>query len=291
MIIDEKQDFESLITRLPDYFLVQNFSETSGLKEIPDFTQGPLEENAENARKFLVDNFETLLAVKIKELRRLVKIVDLAGEWLPYKLKFPLTDLKNIAKMNSKSFPVSEFTGSSKTKVSGTFHVYEILDEIYVIAAEFKSRSALLRKTYRYLILAKEGILLAEALKGTKEILEKLLLPKLGLSSDNIKERNVNAMIVKKVARKFIPQRLTFLISIETAGVDGLTSISLEGDNVKRGLETLKSRQEFDLDPSNLGPWTAVETETVNVAVRKPVRVKRSQRYLELVQTLIVAFS
>ncbi|MHA2296154.1 MAG: hypothetical protein ACXAEU_14105 [Candidatus Hodarchaeales archaeon] len=289
MIIDEKQDFQSLLTKLPDYFLVQNLSKSSDLKGIPDFSQGSLEDNAASARSFFLENFENLPASIIKEIRKVSTIVDLAGEWTPYKIISASIDLKRIESMNGSSFPVSKYVSAGKTKVTGLLHAHEILKGNYVVATEFKSRSALLRKTYRFLFLTKDNILLVEALEGGKEILDKFLLAKLALSPENLKQKRVNAMVIKRIARKFIPLRLTFLISIETAGVEGLTHITLEGDNVIRGIETLRSRQEYDLDPSNLGPWTAVETETVNVAVRKPIKVKKVNS--ELFQTLTLGFN
>ncbi|MHA1450730.1 MAG: hypothetical protein ACTSP4_15085 [Candidatus Hodarchaeales archaeon] len=275
MVNDKKDEVSTVLIRIPDYFLLLNMQKLTGLGNEKKVSLENLENDAKAARELIIEKQDDISPSKLQKLLKICKLVDLEGDWTPYTLNeaCPSEKIKSLA---GKSFPVEGFTGKSKTSVSGVFHVHKIYEQVFIIAAEFKSRSISQRKIFRYLFLTEAGILLSEVAERADDFLKAIVLPRLTLTADDITLKKINARIIRRIAKKFTPIRLSFMISIETAGVEGLSYITLEGDNVIRGMETLKSRQEFDLDPSNLGPWVVVETETVKIAVKNPIKVKKA---------------
>ena len=83
--------------------------------------------------------------------------------------------------------------------------------------------------------------------------------------------------------------KMTILVNNQTAGVDGLETITIAGDNIIRGIQTLKDRQEVDIKADALGPWTEIETPSLKLEIGKGIRIKKiSFSTIELLSTKVL---
>lgn len=176
--------------------------------------------------------------------------------WKVYKVEVKLPKDKIIAE-DGNAWPVKRYVSAGGIRARGTLHVSEIAKDKLWIIAEVISKSINVRGMFRYLLFIEEdkGIILVEDTdQDGEKVFQEFILPTFKL--ENAKENRVNAMRVRKLAKNGTetPVRLTLLVNNQTAGVDGLETITLTGSNVNRGIITLKDRQEVDLKAESIGP-------------------------------------
>ena len=196
------------------------------------------------------------------------ELLDFSSYWQPYKIK---SKNQTFDEFNGKSWPVKKFV-KTNVKVRGILHVVQLFDDVWLFVCEIISKSTNIRQLYRFIIL--DQIILVE--KDEEDInyniFEKYICSL--LQFEEPKEIRVNVLRNRSLAKKGIPIRLTLLVNNQTAGVEGLEQITLTGDNVIRGIQTLNDRQEVDLKADSIGPWIEVETNELRYQMGKGIFVK-----------------
>ncbi len=198
------------------------------------------------------------------------KLLEWSSYFLPYQvpLKEKWKDLLLV--LNGSSWPVKSFL-KSNVRARGTLLIQELFNDVILIAPEVISRSATTRGVFRIIIFDNIALIQDDEEQVSKNFFLEYLLPILDLSDEEIKEIRINAMRIRSLARKITPTSLTLLVNNQTAGVDGLEKITLSGQNVIRGIQTLKDRQEVDLKADSIGPWIDIETKTIRFTMGKGV--------------------
>jgi hypothetical protein len=200
-----------------------------------------------------------------------VEIMEFTSYWKP----FHVTIESNITfpDLHGKVWPVKNYI-KTNVRVRGMLHVKQLFKDIWLICAEVVSKSTNIRGFFRFIIL--ENLILVEndeeGINFT--IFQEYLCPLLKINK--VKEIRVNAMRIRSLAKKGTPTRLTLLVNNQTAGVDGLDRITLTGENIVRGIQTLQDRQEVDLKADSVGPWIEVETKELEYRMGKGVFVKET---------------
>lgn len=254
-----EDSLENMLNSIPAH-LLSKFIEEWTKKQIV-FT----DEMSGSDRTILLE--ENAISISISKFKRMKKLSILTNfkeaNWKAFILDEGnfFVDKSMIDDLDGKSFPIDSFLEDPKAEVKGVFHSIEIKENISLIVLEFSSRSPLYRMMYRYLLFPGESYILIENKKNAKELFETILAEKLGIKT--LAHKKVNAVMCFKVGTKFIPSEISFLVSNEIAGTAGIDTITLHGENVIRGVETLESRQEFDVGLTSLGPWCAISIENL----------------------------
>ena len=216
------------------------------------------------------------------------KLFEWTLYWLPFQipLKEKWKDL--LLALNGSSWPVKNFL-KSNVRARGVFHVREVFENVLLIAPEVISRSATTRGIFRILIFNNIALIQDEDDHVSKAIFLEYLIPILEVNDSDIKEIRINAMRIRGLARKIIPTKLTLLVNNQTAGVDGLEQITLSGQNIIRGIQTLKDRQEVDLKADSIGPWIDIETNSLRFTMGKGIFIKEgaTKEILDVVKTTL----
>ncbi|MHA2278478.1 MAG: hypothetical protein ACXAC2_22085 [Candidatus Kariarchaeaceae archaeon] len=197
--------------------------------------------------------------------------------WKPYKVDsfFPI---KDFFKLNDAVWPVKKFISSKGIRARGRIEVVELLPNTVLIIAEIISKSINIRGWYRFLVLYDANIILIESVDDGKKIFENYITPTFGIS--NPQEIRINAMRIRKLAKNGseTPVKLTLLVNNQTAGVEGLETLTLVGENIIRGIQTLKDRQEVDLKAESIGPWIEIETNSIKLEMAKGLKIKNMKK-------------
>ena len=193
--------------------------------------------------------------------------------WTPFQVPLKEKWKEILLALNGSSWPVKNFL-KSNVRARGTLHIRELFDDVILIAPEVISRSATTRGVFRILIFNNIALIQDDEDKVTKHIFNDYFLPIVDVSIDEIKEIRVNAMRIRGLAKKITPTKLTLLVNNQTAGVDGLEQITLTGQDVIRGIQTLKDRQEVDLKANSIGPWIDIETNSLRFTMGKGIYIK-----------------
>jgi hypothetical protein len=171
---------------------------------------------------------------------------------------------------------VKRFISCRGIRARGILTLREVFPNVIFLAAEIISKSINIRGTYRYLFLYPQNVLLAE---HRDEEGEKLLYQYIAptFQTSDLSEIKINAMRIRKLAKNGIemPIKLTMLVNYQTAGVEGLETVTLTGENIIRGIQTLKDRQEVDLKAEAIGPWIEIETNSLKLEMSKGVKIKK----------------
>ncbi len=236
-------------------------------------------ENRETTIK-LVKN---LTAAKQKTIQKLAEILNISGLWwdvyhIP-KIK-PLSHLQN----HKKAFDVDKYSEEASAKISGKFSINELSEHAIFIHIEFSSRTARLRRTFRFIYLPSVKKILLEPQKLGLEILKNEILPFISNEPNKVSKKPIRALLIKKLTkdyddpeRSFILSHLKIKVSLETSGIEGLNQIVIQGDNVLRGAETLEQRHEISLKFMNSGPWIGAGTEDFTLEVGRGLQIHRME--------------
>ena len=212
-----------------------------------------------------------------------VRIFDCDSYWIPYKFNDgnPSHWKEVLLALNNSSWPVKTFVKST-VRVRGRLNVTELSKNVLLVAPEVVSKSINIRKIFRIIIF--EGYALVQDDEVSKKFLHEYIGPIFDLSEENFKEIRINAMKIRKLAQKIIPTKLTLLVNNQTAGVEGLEELTLTGQNVIRGIKTLKDRQEVDLKAESIGPWIELESEDLKFKMGKGIFLKnQNEKSFEII--------
>ena len=154
---------------------------------------------------------------------------------------------------------------------SDYYHIL-VIDEFYFITLECRSRSPSLRGEFRFIISKDSDYFFLEQKEGIKEKFVEYL-DYLSISMDYVQER-IKALLIRRIVKEgHVLTNLKVKLTLETTGIEGLSLISIEGENVLRGLETLKDRQEKSLDFVVSGPWIGAGTKDFHLEVGKGLKL------------------
>lgn len=220
-----------------------------------------------------------------------VELDNWSTYWKPYQVKPPEGGIAEMQQqllgLDSKAWPVKTYVKSGQIRVRGMVHVRSLYPEVLLLAAEVVSKSINVRGVFRMIFLGDLVLVENDAENLAYTLFAQYFCPLLGI--EETKEVRVNAMRVRSLAMKSTPTRLTLLVNNQTAGVDGLEQITLVGENIMRGIKTLKDRQEVDLKADSIGPWVEVETLHLRYKMGEGVFVKEvSESTFAVVRSTLV---
>ncbi|MFW9928624.1 MAG: hypothetical protein ACFFD1_04470 [Candidatus Thorarchaeota archaeon] len=209
--------------------------------------------------------------------------------WKVFKVD-KVMDSQDILKQNDSVWPVKKFIACGGIRARGRLETNEVFNNVILIIAEVISKSINIRGWYRYLVMEGAHIVLVEAEKEESlKIFYDYIIPNFKI--DNPVEVKINAMRIRKLAKNGTeaPIRLTLLVNNQTAGVEGLETLTLSGDNIIRGIQTLKDRQEVDIKAESIGPWIEIETNSIKLEMSKGIKIKLfNQDALNLLSTKVL---
>jgi hypothetical protein len=203
--------------------------------------------------------------------------------WEIYQISkiLPLNNLKK----REKNFTVEKYLPENYTKVKGIFTTLELSEHAILIHVEFSSRSMDLRRTLRYVYFPTVKKILIEPKELAIEVLNNEVLPFITKEPKKLVNKPVRARVIKNLAKKtdesednIILTDLTIKISLETSGIEGLNQISIQGDDVIRGAETLEQRHEISLKFMNSGPWIGAGTKDFKIEIGKGIQIHQLEK-------------
>ncbi|MHA2243572.1 MAG: hypothetical protein ACXADY_01250 [Candidatus Hodarchaeales archaeon] len=263
------------LAHLPTYFfkrLVNKWEDAS-----VEFKPNGLlsSENRETTMKFVKNMKDS----RIKQLRKLAEVLDISDVWWEvYQISKtkPLSDLKK----RKKNFSVEKYFPKEFTKIKGIFSIKEISEHAILILIEFSSRSMVLKRIFRSVYLPSVKTILLEPKDLAMKVLQKEVLPFITKEPNEIKQKLIRARTILSLTKNrdegrpsFPLTHLKIKISLETSGIEGLSQIIIQGDNVLRGAETLEQRHEISLKFMNSGPWVGAGTKDFMLEVRKGIQI------------------
>jgi len=237
-------------------------------------------ENRETTVKIVQD----ISVSRLKQLEKLSENFDIADVWWQayqiYKIK-QLTSLQ----MRGKTFNVSKYLDKNHTKIRGSFSISELGEHAIFILLEFSSRSAAHRQKFRFIYVPSSKIILIEPKNLALELVKNEILPHISKEPDKITHKRPNARLIRNLAKPSDDSRppivlnyLKIKVSLETSGIEGLSQITIHGDDVIRGAETLEQRHEISLKFMNSGPWIGAGTKDFRFEVRKGLQIHRLEK-------------
>jgi hypothetical protein len=233
------------------------------------------DENRENVINAVQDISES----KIKQLKKLSENLNISDVWWqPYQIH-KIKQLASLQKHRT-TFTVDKDLDKNYLKIKGIFSINELSEYAIFILLEFTSRSASLRRKFRYIYVPSSKIILIEQRELALALLKKEILPYLSKEPDKITHKRPNARLIRNFAKPSDDSRppivlnyLKIRISLETSGIEGLSQIIINGDDVIRGAETLEQRHEISLKFMNSGPWVGAGTKDYRFEVGKGIKI------------------
>lgn len=216
---------------------------------------------------------------KLKLLKKEAALLDISNVWwdtYQFSEKIPFSKLQK----RKRTFSVEKYLPEDHTKVKGIFSLKDISEHAILLLVEFSSRSIVLKQLFRFIYFPSVKTILMEPKKLSSEILTNEIVPFISRESDEITRKPIRAKLIRTLTKKQsaeeISLSLTHLkikISLETSGIEGLSEIIIQGDNVIRGAETLEQRHEISLKFMNSGPWIGAGTKDFSVEVGKGLKI------------------
>ncbi|MFX0149424.1 MAG: hypothetical protein ACFFAJ_01460 [Candidatus Hodarchaeota archaeon] len=233
------------------------------------------DENRENTINAIQDISES----KIKQLEKLSENLNISDVWWQAYQIYKIKQLESLLKRRT-TFTVDKDIDKNYLKIKGFFSISELSEYAIFILLEFSSRSAALRRRFRYIYVPSSKIVLIEQKELALELLKKEILPYISKEPDKITHKRPNARLIRNFAKPSNDSRppivlnyLKIKISLETSGIEGLSQIIINGDDVIRGAETLEQRHEISLKFMNSGPWVGAGTKDYRFEVRKGIQI------------------
>ncbi len=120
-----------------------------------------------------------------------------------------------------------------------------------------------------------------------KDDSHKILIKALSLTFENVSEVKINALFLRKYTTQETITKLVISTPQEIAGFAGLDVIEFRGPDVVIGLSGLKRRHDANVDViTRVGPFTEIESETINLICGKGIKVKNYDGINNLVKVL-----
>ncbi len=226
--------------------------------------------------------------IQLTKLSRLTAVDNFI--WSPYiidnKPKFkPQQYTKPI------KFPTKDLI-KAKVDVTGYLHVFALSKNIYLLAIEFSSRSDRYRNEFHYLLIPNKNLLFVEQKENSMHFFEEVWNKILSLK---LKEQKIRPVVIRQAVDKVgnaNDERINLLritLSQVISGFRGLTGITLAGDDVLAGLHGMKVRHDLDIDFSDLGPWTEVQTNTLHLIAGKGIKIKGIDGITQAIELFVPA--
>ncbi|MFX0126347.1 MAG: hypothetical protein ACFFAE_22185 [Candidatus Hodarchaeota archaeon] len=218
---------------------------------------------------------------KLKQLQKLSENLDISDVWWQ---AYQISKIKQLTSLQKRrnTFSVDKDLDKNYAKIKGIFSVNELSEYAIFILLEFSSRSAALRRNFRYIFVPSSKIILIEQKKLALELLKKEILPLISKEPDKITHKRPNARLIRNFAKSSDNSRpplvlnyLKIKVSLETSGIEGLSQITINGDDIIRGAETLEQRHEISLKFMNSGPWIGAGTKDFRFEVGKGIQILR----------------
>jgi hypothetical protein len=122
---------------------------------------------------------------------------------------------------------------------------------------------------------------------SSKDDSHKILIKALSLTFENVSEVKINALFLRKYTAQETITKLVISTPQEIAGFAGLDVIEFRGPDVVIGLSGLKRRHDANVDViTRVGPFTEIESETINLICGKGIKVKNYEGINNLVKVL-----
>ncbi|MFX0116269.1 MAG: hypothetical protein ACFFB3_17095 [Candidatus Hodarchaeota archaeon] len=262
---DEITVLESTLEKIPSFhltYLATKWSKTP--QRIPEGLNG------QQKLKALHDIIGSISKSKFQHFRKLEKFLTFDTTWSPFLIghEFVLHQVGLI-----KRFSAKEYFPNPRVAVNGKLHSFEIEPGIFLLVAEFSSRSSLLRTYRRFVIVPELNLMLAEHDSLGRKLLTDLLQPFLNLKLDNLA---INSMVLRDISKEWTEiSGMTSLVTTETAGVEGLETVAISGTNVLSGAEELKSAKEMASSLLSIGPWVGIKTVNFTLNIYKGLKFRR----------------
>ena len=262
---DRMAILERIFDRITPYFLSQLISNwTKTPYKIPPDLDG---------RRKLDTALQTLGSLsrtKVQALRKLEKFFTFNCFWNPFLIADEL-DYKHDKL--PKRFKTERYFPNPRISVNGFIYSLEIDPGIFLIVVDFSSRSSLLRTFCRFVLFTKLKLFLVESNPLSREILISLIQPALGL---NLQNPPINSMTIRAISQNWSRiLGLTFLVTTETAGVEGLETVSIAGKDVLPGSDELKTHRKMDNSILSLGPWVGIKTDSFSLNIYEGLKINR----------------
>ncbi|MFX1282485.1 MAG: hypothetical protein ACFFB5_02480 [Promethearchaeota archaeon] len=216
---------------------------------------------------------------KLKQLRKLSEVLDVSNVWWKvFQISKP-KPLSNLYK-HKRNFDVDKYLPENYTKVKGIYSIKDFSEHAILILVEFSSRSATLRRVFRFIYLPHAKTILIEPQNLAIEVLKNEILPFVTNEPDKVNQKPIRARVIRSLTKtrdetqpSFALTHLKIKISLETSGIEGLNQITIHGDDIIRGAETLEQRHEVSLKFMNSGPWIGAGTKDFMVEVGKGLQI------------------
>jgi len=139
-------------------------------------------------------------------------------------------------------FSARDYLHSGSISVRGRLHALALPESCILLVIEFSSRSPYYRRFYRYIV--GPSFFLVEENEGAMDLFQELLQPLLILF--DFEPNQISSKQFKRIFQGDFTV-LEIELEVDESAVPGLSRISLTGDNLVRGVRTLRSRQEVDV--------------------------------------------
>ena len=132
-------------------------------------------------------------------------------------------------------------------------------------------------------LVKSNGLLLVEE-AGRAEMVVKMISDALGVS---IEPLMIPPFILRELAEEGKVKRAVVLLDGQITGVKGLSRVVLEGDDILKGVEKLRSRQELNFWAA--GPLLEIETDEFNVSSEGRISLRKADGTAAMKQLLQLA--
>ncbi|MFW9915600.1 MAG: hypothetical protein ACFFGZ_08305 [Candidatus Thorarchaeota archaeon] len=230
----------------------------------------PEDSDSQKKLQMTMEAMGSLSKGKLQYFRKLEKFLTLDSPWSPFLISNKC-EINKIGLL--RRFGTSQFFPNPKASVTGKLHVFEIEEGIFLIIAEFSSRSSLLRTFRRFVIAPEIEMLIAEHDELARKLLVHVIQPTFGIEIQNLA---INSMALRDIADEWGQiSGLNCLVTTETAGVEGLETVGISGENVLSGADELKSAKNMASSLKSIGPWIGIETDSFSVNIYEGMRFKQ----------------
>lgn len=262
---DKTAVLEAILEKVSSYLLsslVSRWTKTSYVI--------PKDSNSQKKLQMTIEAMGSLSISKLQYFRKLEKFLDLNSLWSPFLISNKC-EIKETGFL--RRFGTSRFFPNPKASVTGKLHVFEIEEGIFLIVAEFTSRSSLLRTFRRFIIAPEIELLIAEHDELARQLLVQVIQPSFEIEIQNLA---INSMALRDIADEWGQiSGLRCLVTTETAGVEGLETVAITGENVLSGADELKSAKKMASSLKSIGPWIGIETDNFSVNIYEGMRFER----------------
>lgn len=173
-------------------------------------------------------------------VRKLWRLISPDKSFIPYQViqRMPITPID----FSGVDFSARDYINTGSVAVRGRIHALALPEDLILFVIEFSSRSAYYRQFYRYLI--GDSFFLMEQKEDALNLFQELIQPL--LIAFDFEPNPISPKHFERTLQLGLPV-LEIDLEINDPAVPNLSTLSLTGDNLIRGVKTLRSRQEVDV--------------------------------------------